>query len=204
MKNKTVFFYIAAALSIIIPSPGRLGFGIILVLEMFFLVFFGTLLNSLIKHLRIEEFTNLLMFVTLFTLVIIFQQLLSLYSPIFTLTLGFSVYLTALSSMIAGFFASPKVLESSLSFRLSKNMKSTTLFSIVALLFYTVRDIFSFGTITLPGRLGLIEFKIIESLPFNDSFFWNSIPFALIMLAIFTAAATLINRKLEIIRRTMV
>lgn len=202
-NNKPVFAYIAAALSMFVPAPGRLAYGLVLILEIIFLTFFGVLLQSITKKLSAEDFSKPLSFVFLFFLVLIFQQILNILCPFITITLGFNIYLVALSAVPVVFFTSNYIFSQKLSFRLKYTMKHCMIFSFLGFLFFLFRDIFAFGTITLPGRHKLLEIILIPALYEYNSFFFNSIPFALILLSILLAFVSLILRKFEIVRRSL-
>ncbi|NLM00859.1 MAG: hypothetical protein GX220_05330 [Treponema sp.] len=202
-NNKPIYIYIASCLSMLVPAPARLAYGLILILEVNFITFFSILSQSLIRNLRVDEFSKPLNFAFLFLFVLLYQQILNLYSPIISFTLGFNIYLTALAAIPSVFFTSDYIFSQNLSRRIKYSFKHCYLFSILALFFYVIRDLFAFGTLTFPGRFGIIEFKLIPVLYNFNSFFFNSILFALILLALFLAFVSLINRKFEIIRRAM-
>lgn len=201
MKNKFFYLYITTALTMIIPTNGRFAYGLTLVFELFFLVLFTNLLQSLIKKIKFTEFIKPFTFFFVFVLTVLYEQLIGLFSPFIALTLGFNFYLTALATIPTIFFTSDYIIDLSLGNRLKKTLKQVLLYSLFALFFFLLRDIISFGTVTLPTSYSLLEIKIIKPLFDNNSFFWNSIPFALILLSVIYAIACYINRKFEVVRR---
>lgn len=201
MKNKFFYLYITTALTMIIPTNGRFAYGLTLVFELFFLVLFTNLLQSLIKKIKLTEFIKPFTFFFVFVLTVLYEQLIGLFSPFIALTLGFNFYLTALATIPTIFFTSDYIIDLSLGNRLKKTLKQVLLYSLFALFFFLLRDIISFGTVTLPTSYSLLEIKIIKPLFDNNSFFWNSIPFALILLSVIYAISCYINRKFEVVRR---
>ncbi len=198
MKKSPVFVFIAGTLSFLVPTAGRFAYGIILVIGLFFITFFTSLCKALCHLLSLDEYIVPLSLVFLSIFTVLYKQILTMYSPIIAFTLDFSLYLTSFSSLMLGFIYSET--KDTLSF-LGKNMKHAFFFSLFALFFYLLRDYFGYGTITLPAREGLLSYSLPSFHFFEHSFFWSSIPFALLFLALLLALFTLINRKFDIIRR---
>lgn len=204
MKKNIYYLYIAPALSILIPTPARLAYGIILLLELNFLVLLGSLPQSMIKHFNVNEFSKPLSFIFLISFVIIFRQLVSLYSPLIANTLYLNFYLTSIASFPMVLFSDDEITEMSLKVRLKLGLKYSLKFTLFGILYFLLRDLISFGTVTLPGRYQLYEYVIFKKLYENNSFFWNSIPFGLVLIAVFLAIATYIQKKFDIVRRAQV
>ncbi|HOS29752.1 MAG TPA: Rnf-Nqr domain containing protein [Treponemataceae bacterium] len=199
MKKSPVFVFIAGALSLLVPTTGRFAYGIVLVLALLFITFFTSLCRSLCHKLALDEFIVPVCLIFLSVCTVLFKQILMLFSPILAFTLDFSLYLASLSSLILGFVFSDYS-NGTLAF-LGSNMKHAFLFSLFALFFYFFRDYFGYGTFTLPAREGIIAYNLPSFHFFEHSFFWSSIPFALLFLSLLLAIFTLVNRKFDIIRR---
>jgi hypothetical protein len=203
--NKNIYYlYIAPSLTILIPAPARFAYGIILLVELNFLVLSGILPQSMIKHFKVNEFSKPLYFIFLISFVIVFRQLISLYSPLISNTLYFNFYLTAIASFPMILFTDEEITEMPLKRRLTLGLKNSFKYTVFGLLYFLFRDLISFGTITLPGRHQIIEYVIFKKLFESNSFFWNSIPFGLILLAMFLALTTFIQKKFDIVRRAQV
>lgn len=199
MKKSPVFVFIAGALSLLVPTTGRFAYGIILVLALCFITFFTSLGRVLCHKLMLDEFITPVSLICLSMCTVFFKQILILYSPIIAFTLDFSLYLAALSSLILGFIFSDYS-QGTLQY-LSTNMKHAFLFSLFALVFYFFRDYLGYGTLTLPVKEGIKAFTLPSFHFFEPSFFWSSIPFALLFLSLLLAVFTLVNRKFDIIKR---
>lgn len=183
MKKNSLYTYIASSLIILVPVPGRLSYGIILILALNALTTLGILFRHLTKKLSVDEYMPALMAVFLIGLCIILKQLLILYSPLTALTLSFVIYAPVLSSlMISSLYENT---DMSLSRDLSYNMKKTAYFSIFAFIIFLFRDIFGYGTISFPVPSGIHEIALFKNLPsaFMGSF-WASVPGALVILAV--------------------
>ena len=116
--------------------------------------------------------------------------------------MNFTVYLAAFSSMIIGFFASEED-DKDFSDTLSHNIMNTLKFCLLTLFFFLIRDYIGYSTFTLPGQFGFIEYKMPSIHQYYKSFFWGSIPCAIVLLALGLALITFINRRFDIVRRKL-
>ena len=201
MKKKSHLVYIAAAISILLPATGRFAIGIVICIAMLFITFFGTIFNRIIRNLVSKDSAVFYQFVISILLCTIFNQLLALYSPVLSIYMNFTVYLAAFSSMIIGFFAAEE--EKDFSDILSHNMMNTLKFCLLTLFFFLIRDYIGYSTFTLPGQFGFIEYEIPSIHQYYKSFFWGSIPCAIVLLALGLALITFINRRFDIVRRKL-
>lgn len=201
MKKKSHFVYIAAAISILLPATGRFAVGIVICLAMLFITFFGTIFNRIIRNLVSKDSAVFYQFVISILLCTIFNQLITLYSPILHIYMGFTIYLTAFSSMIIGFFTSD--IQKDFSDVLAHNMINTLKFCLLTLFFFLLRDYIGYSTFTLPGPNGFIEYVLPSFHQYYKSFFWGSIPCAIVLLALGLALITFISRRFDIVRRKL-
>ena len=201
MKKKSHLVYIAAAISILLPATGRFAIGIIICIAMLFITFFGTIFNRIVRNLVSKDSAVFYQFVISILLCTIFNQLLALYSPVISIYMNFTVYLAAFSSMIIGFFTSDE--EKDFSDVLSHNMLNTLKFCLLTLFFFLIRDYIGYSTFTLPGQFGFIEYTIPSIHQYYKSFFWGSIPCAIVLLALGLALITFISRRFDIVRRKL-
>lgn len=130
----------------LVPAPGRFVYGITLVIQLNLLMLIGILANSLTKKLNLEtESPVILLGVTVAT-TILYRQFLVLINPELALTLGFIIFLMPISFFFLGYLFNET--EEILSHRLKFTFSHLLTFSIYAILYFLVRDIFGYGTIT--------------------------------------------------------
>lgn len=201
MKKKSHIVYMAAAISILLPATGRFAIGIIICVSMLFITFFGTIFNRIIRNLVSKDSAIFYQFVISILLCTIFNQLLTLFSPVLSIYMGFTIYLVAFSSMIIGFFASDN--QKDFSDVLSHNIINTLKFCLLTLFFFFLRDYIGYSTFTLPSPFGFIEYKLPSFHQYYRSFFWGSIPCAIVLLALSLTLITFINRRFDIVRRKL-
>lgn len=201
MKKKSHIVYMAAAISILLPATGRFAIGIIICVAMLFITFFGTIFNRIIINLVSKDSAIFYQFVISILLCTIFNQLLTLFSPVLSIYMGFTIYLVAFSSMIIGFFASDN--QKDFSDVLSHNIINTLKFCLLTLFFFFLRDYIGYSTFTLPSPFGFIEYKLPSFHQYYKSFFWGSIPCAIVLLALSLTLITFINRRFDIVRRKL-
>ena len=201
MKKKSHIVYIAAAISILLPATGRFAIGIIICVAMLFITFFGTIFNRIIRNLVSKDSAIFYQFAISILLCTIFNQLLTLFSPVLSIYMGFTIYLVAFSSMIIGFFASDN--QKDFSDVLTHNIINTLKFCLLTLFFFFLRDYIGYSTFTLPSPFGFIEYKLPSFHQYYKSFFWGSIPCAIVLLALSLTLITFINRRFDIVRRKL-
>jgi len=185
MKTKrNIYSFLTASLALLVPSPGRFAYGIILLFMLNLLMLAGTLFKHLVKVLDLDELLPVLLAVFLMTVSVIFKQLLITLSPLAALTLGFIIYMPAVSSFLIGNLYSQN--SDNIKENLAVNLKESILFSIFALAVFLFRDIFGYGTISLPAASGLVEISLIKVREggFYPGIFWATIPGALVIIAL--------------------
>lgn len=180
MKKYSTYMFIAAFLSIIIPTPGRFVYGFTILLELFLFTIIGTVFNSLFPKLKINELKTFLLLMTLITLSILYRQIFIIVQTEVAFILGFLFYIPPLSL----FLITILIEDSNESFinQLKQNLKLSAIFCISGLLLFLFRDIISFGTITFYGKNHMIFEKIIFDSDITMLFsFCASIPGILIL-----------------------
>lgn len=200
MKNKnTLYIFFTAYLALLIQTPGRFVYGTTLMIELILLVTIGTLINSLIKKIQMEEIASLILLTTLIAFTILFRQILViLYSEI-ALTLGYILYFPTVSIFFLNNIFTGK--DFTLPVRLVRNLKSTLIFSIVGLMFFLFRDITGFGTFTFFGKNhNIYEKLILNSDKIGIFSFVASIPGALTLSGLLLFILVLVNQKVKIIK----
>ena len=199
MKQKSFYIYIAAYLAILIPLPGRFVFGLTLMFELFLLTVIGTLINSLIKTLKLKEIHSVILLTVLISFVILYRQLLIITYTEIAFTLGFYIYLPAVSLFLLYFLFDET--QDSLLVNLKANTKKTFLFSLSGILFFLFRDIASYGTFTFFGT----NHQIYEKILFNPEkigifSFFATIPGALILAGVILFVNIVFRKKFRIIK----
>lgn len=196
-ENKKIYFYIASNLALLIPVPGRFAYALILLFLFNIQTATVTLLFHAIYHMRLESMRNAVLTLTIIALGVFYKQLLTILCPIASLTLGFCIFLPTLASVIIEFFFLDY--KRGLKNHLVLNMKNTAFMSAFALFFFLVRDIFGYGTLTLPGWKHLI----VLHFPYNPqstsaSVFLATIPGGLVFVAFLLALYIFFIKKIRI------
>lgn len=200
-KRRSIFVLAASSLAMLIPSPGRFVYGLILIVELNYLIFLGTLALSLANKLKLNQLKSTFVFTIILSATILFKQILIIIQPEAALTLGFIIYFIPLSLFVIGYLYSFE--EEKTSFRMKFALSHSLTYSVFALLFFLVRDILGYGTITYFGN----NMEIVEKLIFSaDSTSITSalasIPGALILSSIIIATHTFLRNKFNILKTT--
>lgn len=201
MKKNDFYVFIAASIAMLVPAPGRLSCGIVLVVGIMFFILVGTLFRKLIQKLALFELQPVLIAVLLVAAAILYKQLIIMMSPVLGLMLGFNIYLAAISSFMIGYLyeKSTKPLNE----ELSENLKKGGQFSLFALVFFLFRDIFGYGTITIPARKGMHELVLYHNAErITASIFWASIPGALVLTALLLVLFVHVTRMFTVIENS--
>lgn len=201
MKQKSLYIYIAAYLAILIPLPGRFIYGLILMIELMLLTNIGTLINSLVKKFKLTDIRSAIIMITLISFVILFRQILIIAYSEMALTLGFYIYLPAVSIFQIHFLFDD--MDNSLKIRLQDNNKKTFVFSFSSLFFFLFRDIASYGTFTFFGK----NHQMYEKVIFNPDkigifSFFATIPGALILAGLVLFVQIIFRNKFRIIKNS--
>lgn len=202
MKKNDLMVYLLLSFSILIPVPGRLAYGLILILEINFIFILGILFRRLISLFVPEDLQSILISIFLVFIATLFKQFVIMYSPIIGFVLGFLIYLPVFSSFIFGNLQDKDIIKNnSLGSELKKYMSKCGIFSLFAFIFYFFRDIISYGTLTLPSPSGVFElFRIKDfSLSFLGTFF-ASIPGAILSIALLYFIFSFVLNKINLLK----
>ena len=199
--DKIVYFFLAAALALLIPAPGRFAFGLVLILVFNFQIITSLLFSRLINILRLNSLKNALMAMEIIASTIFCKQIITLICPVVALTLGFILYLPAFSAIIIDFLY--KETEPSMKKDIGNKMLLSGSFSVIAVIFFLIRDVFGYGTITMIAARRIAVFQ----LPFKTdtvyaSSFLATIPGAILLLAFFFALYMLSRNRFAILKRS--
>src|SRR5574344_40736 len=158
MKKTDMYTFIAASLAMLVPVPGRFACGIVLVIGIYFFTILGTLFRKVIQKLSLEDLQPVLIAIMLVAAAVLYKLLLVLFSPLLALLLGFSIYMSAISSFMIGNLYDKSFGQ--LGVELKSNVNICNQFALFSLLFFLFRDIVGYGTITLPARTGMHVLKL--------------------------------------------
>lgn len=200
MKDRAVYFYLAAVLTVVVPVPGRLAFGLLMVALFNVQVMTGVLTGHLTERLHLDDLKNVIVSAELVAVTILFKQLVIFVCPVAALTLGFSFYLPALASAIIEF--SYKDGAPTLAADIKEKAMRNAVFSAVALGIYLVRDIVGFGTVTLPAWRRIFAAHVpLAAQTTAAGAFVATIPGAFVLVAVLLALYLLVTGQFAALRR---
>ncbi len=159
MKKNPIYIYIAAYLSLLIPTTGRFVYGLTLMLELFLLVLIGTLTISLIKKIKLQSLNSVVLMIVLTGFTILYRQIIVITYAEIALTMGLLFYLPTVSVFLV--YCVTKGLDQPLPVRLKKNTLQSLLFCLAGILIFLLRDIAGYGTFTFFGKNHHIYEKIL-------------------------------------------
>ena len=178
MKKNLYFVFIAASFALLAAAPGRLAYGLPLIIELNLLASGAAAFNSLAKKLELDALQEILSLAFIVFLAALFKQALILFSPVLALVLGFAIYLPAASAFLLGsVFSSPAP-------SLSEQAKGAARFSAFALFFFLLRDVLGYGAISLPSPNGIKEAVLFDIQSAPPLSFFATIPGAILILAL--------------------
>ncbi|WP_443737294.1 hypothetical protein [Treponema sp.] len=191
---KKFLIYIGTTLTIVLPFPGRIAYGIFALLHFNLSVVLLTLMFYAINLLKVKFLRLGICSLELVALTILYKQLLVIFCPVAALTIGFSFYLPAVSAVIITIF-NLRTKNSIKETCLDKVKKSLSI-SAFCFIIFVLRDILGFGTITLPKWQSLLVIKIPE-IPFlaGNSFmsFFATIPGSMVLTVLVFFAGLKLN-----------
>ena len=195
MTKNASFLFTASCLSLFVPVPPRFAYGLVLVLCANVIVFSVILLHAFIDYLGITKGKTLFSLIGTMGITVLLYALLTLWSPLTAFTLGFIIYLIPVSSIISDTVFTPQ--PSSLRDEIRKGAKLSLLISLLGLSFFALRELFSYGSLSLPARTGLRILWIFGNFRSSPVFFWSAIPGALILLALLLTVLMFVYRRYE-------
>lgn len=185
LNKNDLFIYLLLSLSMLVFVPGRFAYGLILILEYNFILLLGILFSNLIYILHLEDLKNICFAIGIIFFAVLYKLLIRLYSPMIAFNLGILFYMPPLSVFVLGNIYS-KNQEVSLASQLKSTMFKSLYFTIFAFIFYILRDLFGYGTISLPSIHGVYELFVIKEMKYSFiGIFFASIPGALFLVSLF-------------------
>jgi len=196
MNKKNALQYVLILAAFCIPSPARLAYGIILLLIYNLVTFSLVFTRYWISLCNIERYSQILQVIVAVAVTILCKELLTIYSPLYSLVLGNIIYIISVSSLFSGFVVTK--FSKVISKRIAVYLTHSGIISAIAFIFFIVREYFSFGTFSLPSQSGLYLLSIPSFYIPGSGYFWASIPGALVLLSLFIIIISLISRYNEI------
>lgn len=195
--NKQIYnIFTVISFALLIASPGRFAFGLIICAELFFLAICGLVVSALLEKLNLNQFKSILTIITLIFSTILYKQIIMWLFPLIALQLSFVFYLPAITSYMIGM-----IYKNDSKIKISENIKIISFFSIFALVFYLIRDILGFGSFTFPTLNGIFEIILFNSKTLSWSVFFASMPGALFLVTVSILVFVCIQNKFNIIER---
>ena len=200
MNRNIVFMYIAVSLVMLVPVPGRLYYGIPVIMVLNLLMVLTTLFSKFMDFFKFYTLKPICILLMLVGITIFARQLLILYSPMIALTMGFIIYMPAIAVLMLGRFFDNRGMQ--LKMALSGNMRESGFFSIYAFVFFLLRDIVGYGTISFPIPSGIFKLELPTLSYFSPFTSWASIPGALVLSGLLLAALSFIRKYCGILERS--
>ena len=82
MKRNLYFVFIAASFALLVSAPGRLAYGLPLIVEMNLLAISATAFNSMMRKINMGALQDILTLSFIVFMTILYRQILVLYSPV--------------------------------------------------------------------------------------------------------------------------
>ena len=195
MKKNLYFVFIAASFALLIAAPGRLAYGFPLILELNILMAATSAFSAIIKKFEMGTLSDILTVSFILFMTILFKQILIFFSPVIALTLSFCVYIPALSVfLLANVFQEKPNANAG-------NVETTFWFSIFSLLFFLLRDILGYGTVSIPLPNGIKESYLFNSYDTAFLSFFATIPGALLVLLLCMSFLLTVQIKMNTIEK---
>ena len=203
MKKNELYIYIPLSFVLLLPVPGRFAYGLIMVFMLYLMSVCGILFKKFAVKFFNSELHNVSVTIMLVSLCILVRQFVIIFSPLIAFVLGISFFMPAFTSFILGNLYSSSNL--SVLFELKNVLVKCSFFCVFSIVFFFIRDVFGYGTISFPSTNGIFEIQIFSAenkvLPFS---FLASIPGAVILLLLFNALFFKVISAFEIIETSQV
>ena len=193
--KKNIFLYFLSLIPIIISTPPYLGCVFIIILLINLLMILSTTLRFFTNKMTTGNLDNLLILSFMIFFTITFKRILILFSPVLGMLLGLSIYFVPISSLFFELLTKNENYNSGKVFGV--NMSYSGIFSLFLFLFFLIREILAFGSISIPVISGIKSFQFLPIY----SLFWGTIPGAFVILAVTLFFVIYIDKKLDIVRR---
>jgi hypothetical protein len=179
-NNNKIFACLASCLAIILPVPGRIVFGIFVLIHFILTVMLTTLLSHAIRQLKMESLRLGIIALEITGFTVLYQQFLNAVCPLAAFTLGFAIYLPSISAVILTILSAQSF--TSVKENLASKILESLHVSAFCIVMFILRDILGFGTVTLPVWKDIYVIKLpvfLKSVSFCS--FFATVPGALII-----------------------
>jgi len=172
MKNRAAIFFLG--LCPIIPASAHLAEGLILAGEFLFLFITSILYNTVRIRLKVSHFAYFFHYTSIIIATAFYHALLQMCFPLLIFQLSLYIYISAFSYILI------KSVDNY--YQHNRAYDIPLLYAILIIAASAIRELFAFGTLSLPAPSGLLSIQIIP-LPLPLRFFGSSAGM-LIMLGI--------------------
>lgn len=202
MTRKAVSLYMAATCAMVIVTPGRFAYGLIVAVELCFLMATGTLFRSLLKIMKLKELKSISLCTFLVSMTMLYREFITLFMPEASLQLSFVIYLTSISTFSSVFLFDEH--NYSLKEEIKENMIPAFVFSGYIITISLLRDLLGYGTFTLPASGKMLELVIIKSDRVSFLSFFATVPGAIVISALVMALYLTFENRIKIVRKVLV
>lgn len=200
MSKKIPIMYLCTALVTLVPIAGRLYYGIPVIILINFLMLTTTLFDYGLCILKIDSLKKTYLMMFLVGMVLFFRQILIFYSPMVALGLGFMLYIPIAEVLLLGdFFTEHK---ENLANTLKQNMRASLIFSLYVFMFFLLREVIGYGTVSLPTPSGMFKVVFPSFFTLSPFIFFASIPGALVLIGLFYGIMTALSQYADILHRS--
>lgn len=199
MKKNNLLAYTIMTLSMLISLPGRFAYGLLAVLTLIILTGTQAIISSVLKSRNMNSYVLPLSFFSVIGMTVVLKQLLFCFSPVLALSIGFNLYLIAGAVLVSDFIGNNFNSENSKQFKNAVSFAGK--YALLVLIYFLIRDIVAYGTVTIPSPDGLFILRIFRHSDFTfPGNFFGTIPGGLMLVAIIIIIISFIARKLEVVR----
>ena len=196
MNKRIYFIFIAASFALLVSAPGRLAYGLVLIVEMNLLVLASVSFAAFVRRFEFGNLRKVVMLLFVIFTTVLFRQILILFSPVIALTLGFVIFLPPVSVFHFGNVFAERTPYP------SDALRQSLVFSAFALVFFFLRELLGFGTISFPMPNGIGEARFFDSRSTAFCSLFASVPGALLLVVLCMAALLTVQRKMNIIEKS--
>lgn len=196
MNKRIYFIFIAASFALLVSAPGRLAYGLVLIVEMNLLVLASASFAAFVRRFEFGNLRKVVMLSFVIFATVLFRQILILFSPVIALTLGFVIFLPPVSVFLFGNVFAERTPYP------SDALRQSLVFSAFALVFFFLRELLGFGTISFPMPNGIGEARFFDSRSTAFCSLFASVPGALLLVVLCMAALLTVQRKMNIIEKS--
>lgn len=196
MNKRIYFIFIAASFALLVSASGRLAYGLVLIVEMNLLVLASASFAAFVRRFEFGNLRKVVMLSFVIFATVFFRQILILFSPVIALTLGFVIFLPPVSVFLFGNVFAERTPYP------SDALRQSLVFSAFALVFFFLRDLLGFGTISFPMPNGIGEARFFDSRSTAFCSLFASVPGALLLVVLCMAALLTVQRKMNIIEKS--